>query len=46
MVPGAILTDLSKALDCLPYRLLLSKLRAYGLTPLNCKVMYVDCQLL
>ena len=27
----ALLTELSKAFDCLPYRLLISKLRAYGL---------------
>ena len=30
---GAILMDLSKAFDCLPYDLLLLKLREYGLSP-------------
>ena len=27
---GALLTDLSKVFDCLPYQLLLTKLNAYG----------------
>ena len=32
MCVGAILMDLSKAFDCLPYSLLIAKLRAYGLS--------------
>ncbi len=38
-VYGALLTDLSKAFDCLPYRLLISKLHAYGLSILFCKLI-------
>ena len=33
----ALLTDISTAFDCLPYRLLICKLRAYGL--ISCKCM-------
>jgi len=35
-ISGALLTDLSKAFDCLSYRLLVAKLNAYGLNPDAC----------
>ena len=34
----AMATDLSKAFDCLPHRLLLAKARAYGFSPLACQL--------
>ena len=35
----ALLTDLSKAFDCLLYRLLICKLRAYGLSVNACELL-------
>ena len=36
---GAVLTDLSKVFDCLPHRLLISKLLAYGVDFISCKLL-------
>ncbi len=36
---GAVLADLSKAFDCLPYRLTVSKLHAYGVDDKACMVI-------
>ena len=38
-ITAVILTDLSKAFDALPYRLLLAKLKAYGFTTDACKLL-------
>ncbi len=39
-VAGAVLTDLSKAFDCLSYDLLIAKLEAYGLEKSALKFVY------
>ncbi len=36
MVYGIVVTDLSKALDCLPPRLVVAKMQAYGLSDTAC----------
>ena len=37
---GALLTNLSKAFDCLPYELLIVKLHAYGFSLSALRLMY------
>ena len=39
MYVGAILIDLSKALDCIPRDLLLAKLQAYGVSKPSCNLL-------
>ncbi len=40
---GILITDLSKAFDCLPHRLLIAKLKAYGLNETACKLVSNYC---
>ena len=37
---GALLTDLSKAFDCLPHELIIAKLNAYGFNLTALKLMH------
>ena len=37
---GALLTDLSKAFNCIDYTLLIAKLSAFGVSPLSLKLLY------
>ena len=39
---AAILTDLSKAFDCLPHDLLIAKLHAYGCQRVKIKKFYLE----
>ena len=39
-VAGAVLTDLSKAFDCLPHDLLIAKLYAYGFEKSACNLIF------
>ena len=40
-ISGALLTDLSKAFDCLPHELLIAKLDAYGLDKISLKLIHI-----
>jgi hypothetical protein len=38
-VSGALLADLSKAFDCLPHKLMVTQLFAYGFEPEACRLV-------
>ena len=42
---GALLTDLSKAFDCLPHELIITKLNTYGFNFPALKLMQLPCSL-
>ena len=42
---GALLTDLSKASDCIPHDLIIAKLEAYGFQRDPLRLVYTICQI-